>query len=78
VAAKLRWRTVVACHSKAKRCTKMKTKTLQSKAIGGGHFLVTATRLKPGAYTLLMSAYDKAGNKQKRETRITLRVKKRG
>jgi hypothetical protein len=78
VAAKLRWRTVVACHSKTKRCTRMKTKTLHSKAIGGGHFLVTATRLKPGAYTLLMSAYDKAGNKQKRETRITLRVKKRG
>jgi hypothetical protein len=78
VAARLRWRTVVKCHTrKSGRCTKMKTKTLRAKAIGGGHFVVTATRLKAGAYTLLMTAYDKAGNKQKRETRITLRVKKR-
>jgi hypothetical protein len=77
VAAKLRWRTVVACNSRGKRCTKMITKTLRAKPIGGGHFLVTATQLKAGAYTLLMTAYDKAGNKQQRETRITLRVKKR-
>jgi secreted trypsin-like serine protease len=74
VAATLRWRTVVACKSAKRRCTKMKTKTLRAKAIGGDHYLITATRLKPGAYTLLLTAYDKAGNKQRQPTRMTLRV----
>ena len=76
VTAKLRWRTVVACKSAKKRCTRMKTKTLSAKAIGGGHYLVTATRLKAGTYTLILTAYDKAGNKQQKPTHTTLRVKR--
>ena len=77
VEAKLRWRTVVACHSAKKRCTRMKTKTLTAQSIGGDHFLVVASRLRPGAYTLLLTAVDKAGNKQRQPTRTTLRVPKK-
>jgi secreted trypsin-like serine protease len=78
VDAKLRWRAVVRCRTrKSGHCNRMKTKTLHAKAIGGGHYLVTVTRLKPGTYTLLLTAFDKAGNKQRQPTRATLRVKKR-
>jgi secreted trypsin-like serine protease len=77
VEATLRWRTVVACKSAKKRCTRMKTKTLTAQSIGGNHFLVIVSRLKPGNYTLILSAVDKAGNKQSRATLTTLTVKKR-
>jgi hypothetical protein len=77
VEATLRWRAVVACKSAKRRCTRMKTKTLKAQSIGGNHFLVVVSRLKPGNYTLLLSAVDKAGNKQSRATRTTLTVKKR-
>ena len=75
----MRWRAVVACPRRTKsrhRCMKTKTKTLHARAIGGGHFVVTATRLKPQNYTLILTAVDNAGNKQRRPTYITLRVKK--
>jgi secreted trypsin-like serine protease len=78
VEATLRWRTVVACKtSKTKRCTRMKTKTLKAQSIGGDHFLVTVSHLKPGNYTLILTAVDKAGNKQSKATHTTLTVKKR-
>jgi secreted trypsin-like serine protease len=78
VEAKLRWRTLVACKSnKKRRCTRMKTRTLTAHSLGGDHFLVTVNRLKPGNYTLLLTAVDKAGNKQRKATRTTLTVKKR-
>ncbi|MGZ4201006.1 MAG: hypothetical protein ACXVRH_02980, partial [Thermoleophilaceae bacterium] len=75
----MRWRAVVACPRGTKsrhRCMKTKTKSLHARAIGGGHFVVTATRLKPQNYTLICTAVDKAGNKQRRPTYTTLRVKK--
>jgi hypothetical protein len=75
VDAKLRWRTVVACKSAKKRCTRMKTKTLKAQAIGGGHYLVIVSHLKTGNYTLILTAVDKAGNKQRKATYTTLRVK---
>jgi hypothetical protein len=55
----------------------MKTRTLTAHSLGGDHFLVTVNRLKPGNYTLLLTAVDKAGNKQRKATRTTLTVKKR-
>ena len=80
VTVTMRWRAVVSCprgsHSRH-RCTKTKTKTLRAHSIGGGHFVVTATRLKPQNYTLIFTAVDKAGNKQRRPTYTTLRVKRR-
>jgi secreted trypsin-like serine protease len=75
VDAKLRWRTVVACKSAKKRCTRMKTKTLKAQSIGGDHYLVIVSHLKTGNYTLILTAVDKAGNKQQKSTYTTLRVK---
>jgi secreted trypsin-like serine protease len=77
VEATLRWRTVVACKSAKRRCTRMKTKTLQAQSIGANHFLVVVSHLKPGNYTLILTAVDKAGNKQRKPTHTTLTVKKR-
>jgi secreted trypsin-like serine protease len=77
VEATLRWRAVVACKSAKKRCTRMKTKALKAQSIGANHFLVVVSRLKPGNYTLILTAVDKAGNKQRKPTHTTLTVKKR-
>jgi len=55
---------------------KTKTKTLRARSIGGGHFVVIASHLKPQNYTLIFVAVDKAGNKQRRPTETTLRIKK--
>ena len=74
VKATLKWRKRVACS--ARKCTRRASKSLKAKALGGNVFLITANKLKPGAYSLSMTATDAAGNHQASPTNISLQVKK--
>jgi secreted trypsin-like serine protease len=76
IKAALKWRKKVACSS-ARKCTRSQTKSLKAESLGGNVFLITANKLKPGAYKLTMSATDNAGNKQAAPTNVTLQVKAR-
>nr|WP_246851615.1 serine protease [Patulibacter sp. SYSU D01012] len=74
VAATLRWRTPVACRTRARRCGRTHAQRLTAEAIGGANWGVTAKGLRPGRrYTLTLRAEDGAGNRQRRATRVTLR-----
>ncbi len=78
VDSKLRWRTIVRCHTRRSgRCAKTKTKTVRAKAIGGGHYLIVVSHLSPRTYALILRAVDKAGNHQRSSTYVTLKVKRR-
>jgi secreted trypsin-like serine protease len=79
VDATLSWKVTVKCRraSRARSCTRTKTKTLRGRSIGGGHYLISATKLTPSSYSLAIRAVDKAGNRQTKATRVTWRVKRR-
>ena len=72
--ATLRWRSAVACRTRARRCGRTHYRRLRAEAIGGANWGVTANDLRPGRrYTLTLRAEDGAGNRQRRATRVTLR-----
>jgi hypothetical protein len=79
VDATLSWKVAVKCRraSRARSCTRTKTKTFHGRSIGGGHYLISATKLTPSRYSLAIRAVDKAGNRQTKATRVTWRVKRR-
>jgi secreted trypsin-like serine protease len=75
--AALIWKTKATCRRRGRRvsCTRTHTRHPSVKAIGGGHFLVSAGHLKRGSYTLTLVAVDKAGNRQRRPTVVALRLR---
>jgi secreted trypsin-like serine protease len=75
--ATLIWKTKVTCRRRGRRvsCTRTHTRRPSVKAIGGGHFLVSAGHLKRGSYTLTLVAVDKAGNRRRRPTVVALRLR---
>ena len=68
--------TPAASTANAATCTRTLTRKLTAKATPGGHFVIAATGLKPGAYTLTLSAIDKAGVRQTTPTKVALTVKR--
>ncbi len=78
VEAKLSHEQHYSCrkHGKRATCTRTLTRKLTAKATPGGHFVIAATGLKPGAYTLTLSAIDKAGVRQTTPTKVALTVKR--
>lgn len=57
-----------------RRCTKVATRTLQPQAIGAGHYLVKAGRLRKGSHRFRFLAVDIAGNRQSNFLTVTLRT----
>jgi len=77
VRATLTWKVRSTCKRRGRRVSCLKTKSLRAsvKAIGGGHFLITTGRLARGGYTLSVLPFDKAGNRPRSATTVTLRVR---
>jgi hypothetical protein len=71
------WKVRSTCRRSGRRvrCLKTTTRRASVKSIGGGHFLITTGRLARGTYTLSVVAVDQAGNKARRPTTVTLRVR---
>ncbi len=74
VQATLSYRQRFSCHRHGRRatCTRTVTRTLTAKAIPAGHFLITASGLKPGRFTMSLRAIDRAGVRQIQPTKVTL------
>jgi secreted trypsin-like serine protease len=77
VDAKLTFTRKVSCrkHGKRASCKRTFKRKLAARATPGGHFVILATGLKPGPYTLTLVAIDKAGIRQVRATKVSLLVK---
>ncbi len=77
VDAKLTFTRRVSCRKHGRRATCKRTfrRKLAAKATPGGHFVILATGLKPGPYTLTLVAIDKAGIRQAQATKVALLVK---
>jgi secreted trypsin-like serine protease len=80
VQAKLSTRTTVVCrkHGKRAKCVRTLTRTLHVSALAAEHFMIATGNLKPGSYTLTLTAIDQAGIRQSTPTRLTLLVKPAG
>jgi hypothetical protein len=77
VRARLSHRVPVACPRSGRRarCARTRSRGLAARPIGGGHFLAIARGLHgPRTYTLTLRGVDKAGNRQRHPTVVTLRV----
>jgi secreted trypsin-like serine protease len=77
VEAKLTFTRKVSCRRHGKRTTCKRTfkRKLVARATPGGHFVILATGLKPGPYTLTLVAINKAGIRQMQATKVSLLVK---
>ncbi len=73
--AKLRTRVRRSCRRNGRRttCVKTVTRTLTPRFYGGGVFVVTAARLRRGAHTVALRAYDVADYSTKRNIIIRTR-----
>jgi secreted trypsin-like serine protease len=77
VEARLTFSRRVSCRRRGKRTTCRRTfrRRLAATAMPGGRFVIHATGLKPGAYTLTMTAVDTVGIRQTHPTILALAPK---
>jgi secreted trypsin-like serine protease len=72
--AKLSFARRVRCrkHGRRATCLRRFTRKVGAQPLSGGRFSLTATGLRPGAYTLTLLAIDSAGLRQTHATKIAL------